>query len=110
MVAITEVIWTNTFEEEVRKLKDSSFKEEEVRKLKDSSFKERIKKQIAKIVENPDIGKPLRFDLKSERIVYIKPYRLIYAVEGTKSYLLRVEHRKNRTVCSVNDQNRRLGH
>jgi mRNA interferase RelE/StbE len=79
-MVVTEIIWTETFAEEVRKLKDSS-------------FKERIKKQIAKIADNPEIGKPLRFDLKGERTIHIKPYRLVYTVEGTVLYLLRFEHR-----------------
>lgn len=65
----------------------------EVKKLKDGLFKERIKKQIARIVNSPNVGKPLRFGLKGERTVYIKPYRLIYSVNNDKIYLLRFEHR-----------------
>jgi len=36
----------------------------------------------------------LRYDLKGERTVYVKPYRLIYAYQETVLYLLRFEHRK----------------
>lgn len=48
-------------------------------KIKDSGFKEKVKKQIAKIIENPEIGKPMRHDRKGTREVYISPYRLAYA-------------------------------
>jgi mRNA-degrading endonuclease RelE of RelBE toxin-antitoxin system len=68
--------------------------ERELRRLKDSAFKERVKRQIEKILENPDAGKPLRFELKGERSLRIPPYRLIYAMQGTTLYLLRLEHRK----------------
>lgn len=67
--------------------------EKQVKKLKDGSMKERIKKQIEKIIEHPLIGKPLRYDLKGERTVYIKPYRLVYAVKGDEIIFLRCGHR-----------------
>jgi addiction module RelE/StbE family toxin len=68
--------------------------EKEFKKIKDKGLKEKLKKQIVKIIENPDFGKPLRYNLKGERTVYVKPYRLIYKVEGDKLILLRFEHRK----------------
>lgn len=79
---MVEVIWTDNFAEGVKKIRDGA-------------VKERIKKQIAKIINNPNLGKPLRFELKGERTVYIKPYRLVYSVIGDVIYLLRFEHRKN---------------
>ncbi len=81
MVKIRQVVWTDKFERELRKLKDRA-------------TKERAKKQIEKIIQNSETGKPLRFNLKGERCVYVPPYRLIYAVEGETLYLLRFEHRK----------------
>jgi len=81
LVAITEVIWTKKFEREVRKLRDKT-------------IKEHVKRQIEKILDNPESGKPLRFALKGERSIHIAPYRLIYAVQGPTLYLLRFEHRK----------------
>ena len=81
MVVITEVIWTKKFEREVKKLGDKS-------------LKHRVKEQIEKILDNPETGKPLRFALKGDRSVYVPPYRLIYAVQGTTLYHLRFEHRK----------------
>lgn len=67
----------------------------EFRKIKDRGMKNKLKKQIAKIVENPDFGKPLRYSMKGERTIYVKPYRLIYAVEGDKLVLLKFEHRNH---------------
>jgi len=48
------------------------------RKL-DSDWKLKIKKQIVRIIENPEIGKPMRYERKDTREVYIAPYRLSYA-------------------------------
>lgn len=80
-MVIKEIIWTKKFETEFKKIKDTA-------------IKERIKKQIEKIIKNPEVGKPLRFFLKGERSLYIRPYRLIYCVIQDKLYLLRFEHRK----------------
>ena len=49
-----------------------------VGKLKDVSVKKRIKNQIKKIINNPEIGKPMRFSRKETREVYIPPFRLSY--------------------------------
>lgn len=81
MVTIRNVIWTDKFERELRKVRDKE-------------LKARARKRIREIVEDPEIGKPLRFELKGERSVRIPPYRLIYAVKGDTLYLLRFEHRK----------------
>jgi mRNA-degrading endonuclease RelE of RelBE toxin-antitoxin system len=67
--------------------------ERNLKSIKDNKLKERIKKQITKIINNPEIGKPLRYSLKNERTIYIKPFRLIYAVKGEYLYLLRFSHR-----------------
>ncbi len=81
MVEIKKVVWTETFEHQVRKLKDKA-------------VKNRIRKKTEEVLENPQIGKPLRFELKGERSVRIPPFRLIYAAVGDTLYFLRVEHRK----------------
>jgi len=81
LVAISQVVWTKKFERELRKLKDRA-------------LKDRVKKQIEKILGDPEIGKPLTFVLKGERSIYVPPYRLIYSVQGERLYLLRFEHRK----------------
>lgn len=80
-MVIAQIVWSDKFKNEVTKIKDNK-------------IKEKLQKQIQNIVESPELGKPLRYDLKGERTVYVKPYRLIYAYQGTFLYLLRFEHRK----------------
>ncbi len=70
-----------------------SFKDD-VKKIRDKSLRARLEKQIEKVADNPNFGKPLRYGLKGEWSVRVKPYRLIYKVEGDKLLLLRFEHRK----------------
>lgn len=80
-MVISQVVWSDKFKKEVTKIKDNK-------------IKEKLQKQIQNIIECPELGKPLRYDLKGERTVYVKPYRLIYSYQGTVLYLLRFEHRK----------------
>jgi addiction module RelE/StbE family toxin len=75
-MVITQIIWSDKFKKEVTKIKDSK-------------LKEKLQKQIQNLVECPELGKSLRYDLKGERTIYVKPYRLIYAYRGTVLYLLR---------------------
>ena len=77
---MVDVIYTEKFEQEFKKA--------------DNSIKERIRKQIKRIVESPEIGKPLRYDLKGERTIYIKPFRIIYSFSNNTIYFLKFEHRK----------------
>lgn len=67
--------------------------EKEFKKIKDKTTKDKVEKQIRKIIEDPSVGKPLRYHLKGERTLYIKPYRLIYAVRKDEIILLRFLHR-----------------
>jgi len=53
--------------------------QKQFKKIKNSSFKSKILKQIEKIMENPTIGKPMRYEKKGTREVYIAPFRLVYA-------------------------------
>ena len=76
MVAVT---YTEKFEREFKKA--------------DNSIKEKAKKQIAKIIQEPETGKPLRYKLKGERTVYVKPFRIIYSLINNAIYFLRFEHR-----------------
>ena len=80
-MVISQVVWSDKFRKEVTKIKDNK-------------LKEKLQKQIENIIDSPELGKPLRYDLKGERTIYIKPYRLIYAYRGMVLYLLRFEHRK----------------
>ncbi len=80
MEEIKLIVWTEKFEQEFKKIKDRA-------------TQEKLEKQIKKIKENPSSGKSLRYGLKGERTIYVKPHRLIYKVEGDKLILLRFEHR-----------------
>jgi len=55
---------------------------------------ERLGRQIRKIIANPQVGKPLKYK-RGERSLYIKPFRLIYALRGDDIILLKFEHRKS---------------
>ncbi|MBI4167704.1 MAG: type II toxin-antitoxin system RelE/ParE family toxin [Candidatus Aenigmarchaeota archaeon] len=79
---------------EIRLIVHTENFEKDVRKIKDKLVKEKLEKQIKKIIENPDAGKPLRYNLRGEWAVRVKPYRLIYKINGDRIILLRFEHRK----------------
>ncbi len=81
MVEIKAIVYTQKFERDVRKIRDNS-------------VKVRLRKQIEKIPVDPQLGKPLRYGLKGEWTIRIKPYRLIYTVQEDRLILLRFEHRK----------------
>ena len=49
-----------------------------MRKLKDEAVKLHVKKQIRKIIVNPEIGKPMRYNRQGTREVYVAPFRLAY--------------------------------
>lgn len=76
-----KILWTKSFEKTIKKLKDIE-------------LKNRITKKIKKIIENPETGKPLKYALKGERTVYIKPYRIIYSLTTDKIVFLKFKHRK----------------
>ena len=77
---MAEVIFTEKFEKEFKR--------------SDTSVKEKARKQFEKIIQNPEIGKPLRYNLKGERTVYVKPFRIIYTFFNDAIYFLRFEHRR----------------
>ena len=64
-------------------------------KLKDISLKQRIIKQIKKISNNPEVGKPMRHIRKGTRELYIKPFRLSYNYDAGKNvvYILDLYHK-----------------
>ena len=49
------------------------------KKIKDENFSNKLKLQIKKIVNNPLMGKPMRFNRKGTRELYVSPYRISYA-------------------------------
>ena len=65
-------------------------------KIKDKGVKEKIIKQIEKIKDNPEVGKPMRYGRRNTRELYIRPFRLSYAYvpEINTIYLLDLYHKK----------------
>ncbi len=59
----------------------------------DKELLHRLRKQILKVIERPEIGKPLKYR-RGERSLRIKPFRLIYAVRDEELILLKFDHRK----------------
>ncbi|MCK4553320.1 type II toxin-antitoxin system RelE/ParE family toxin [Candidatus Pacearchaeota archaeon] len=48
-------------------------------KKSDESLKIKIRKQIKKVIEMPDIGKPMRYNRKGTREIYLGSFRLSYS-------------------------------
>jgi len=76
----------------INKITRSSTFIKQTKKL-DNFFIEKLKKQILKILENPTIGKPLKYK-RGERSLYLKPFRIIYSIKSKELILLKFDHRK----------------
>ncbi len=76
-------------------IKTSDKFEEFFYKIKDNLFKLKIGKQIKKIIENPEVGKPMKNVRKGTREVYISPYRLSYNYIKSENtiYFLDIYHK-----------------
>ena len=61
----------------------------------DKSVKIKIDKILKRIINNPEIGKPMKYSRKGTREVYIKPFRLSYEYfrERNLIYLLDLYHK-----------------
>ena len=77
---MVNIVPSNEFKKNVKKL--------------DLLLRQKLEKQIKKILENSFVGKPLKYS-RGERTIYIKPFRLIYAIRGEEIILLKFEHRKS---------------
>jgi len=53
----------------------------------------KIKKIVEKIIDNPDIGKPLRYELTGLRSVRVPPFRILYEYSGDCLIFHTFEHR-----------------
>lgn len=64
-------------------------------KVKDNLIKEKVIKQIQKIKANPKVGKPMRYNRKGTRELYVSPYRLSYSynLKEEKICLLNLYHK-----------------
>ena len=64
-------------------------------KIRDPIFKDKVKKQVKKIIEEPETGKPMMHERKGTREVYVSPYRLSYTYipEENKLIFLTIYHK-----------------
>jgi mRNA-degrading endonuclease RelE of RelBE toxin-antitoxin system len=62
--------------------------EEKFFKIKDQAFHRRVVKQLEKIRDNPEIGKPMKYQRNGTREVYIGSYRLAYAYDGEEDKVI----------------------
>jgi len=76
----------------VRVIFDPFFKKN-FKKIRIKSDKDKIIKQISKIKNSPERGKPMRYSRKGTRELYISPYRISYKVSGDKIYILDLYHK-----------------
>lgn len=72
------------------KIKESnSFKR--IKSKIDKSYLERVEKLIRKIIQNPEIGKPMRHNRKGTRETYLGSFRLFYAYSKEENVLTFLE-------------------
>tara|TARA_Y100000310_G_C20601410_1_gene773250 strand:- start:947 stop:1189 length:243 start_codon:yes stop_codon:yes gene_type:complete len=76
----------------VKVIFDQYFKKN-FKKIKHRELKEKIIKQISKIKDNPEIGKPMKYTRKGTREIYISPFRISYKVEEDTIYILDLYHK-----------------
>jgi mRNA-degrading endonuclease RelE of RelBE toxin-antitoxin system len=62
-----------------------------VSKIRHAKLKERVKNLVLKIIENPEIGKPMRHNRKGTREVYLPPFRLAYSYIPKENKLIFIE-------------------
>ena len=62
--------------------------EKTIRKIRDGRVKNRVKQQIIRIVNDPTIGKPMRYGRKQTREVYIPPFWLSYCYDEQRDLLI----------------------
>lgn len=65
------------------------------KKIKDKTTRLRIIKQLKKLSEMPDAGKPLKYGWKNHRSARVPPFRIIYRLEGEKIIINCFDHRKD---------------
>lgn len=71
---VQEIIRTDHFLRQLKKM--------------DKSVLDRVEKLVVKILNNPEIGKPMRYDRKGTRELYVPPFRLNYAYDKQNDVLI----------------------
>ena len=62
--------------------------EKTVKKIRDARTKEQVKQQVIRIVNNPEVGKPMRYSRKNTREIYIPPFRLSYQYDAEQDLII----------------------
>jgi len=62
--------------------------EKRIKKIKNEESKNRVKKQLEKVVSDPQIGKPMRYGRKGTRELRIPPFRLSYIYQKNEDKLI----------------------
>lgn len=70
-------------------LETNSFKKSKF-KL-DGSYLIRLEKLMRKIIESPEVGKPMQYHRKGTREVYLPPYRVSYSYDSKTNTLTLLE-------------------
>ena len=63
------------------------------KKIKNKDLRLKIIKQIKKLQENPEAGKPLRNVMKNHRALRVHPFRIIYRIEQKRIIINCFDHR-----------------
>ena len=64
------------------------------KKIKDKTIRLKLIKQLKKLAKSPEVGKPLKYELKSHRSLRISPFRIIYRIEEDKLIINCFDHRR----------------
>jgi len=65
--------------------------EKQIKRIHDQTIKARVKKQLEKLVQNPTIGKPMRYTRKGTRELRIPPFRLSYSYDKEHDIIILLE-------------------
>jgi len=65
------------------------------KRIKDKKTRLKIIKQLRKLSESPEAGKPLKYNLRNHRSIRIPPFRIIYRIEQEKIIINCFDHRKD---------------
>jgi mRNA-degrading endonuclease RelE of RelBE toxin-antitoxin system len=64
-----------------------------IKKVRDKAMQRKARKIVEKIIDNPDIGKPLRYEPAGMRSVRVPPFRILYELSGDYLIFHTFEHR-----------------
>lgn len=67
----------------------------EFKKIKDKSTRLKLIKHLKKLEQLPESGKPLQYRLKGHRSIRIPPFRIIYRIEKNQIIINCFDHRKD---------------